>query len=437
MRLLLYFLCLLYFPSSLFPQQPPVDAAEISRDLLYHPAVRIDADEQALLFRAQRFTYRFDRASAQWDVRAEPNFRAGDIPRGVRRYRHEPSGNSYAFTAADSDDEGILEIRPFADTAGEPVARVRLWTREQLLQVWMEALRKESPRGDPDPDSYSASEPEVCAVAEDGTHLWLAVCYYGGEGSLGLGSLVRFDRRTNETKVFQPPELGTTSITHIAVAGGALWLGTQHFGEGHIQPAAGLARFDAATGAVQSYGAGSPLLGSIVTALRAEGTSLWAATDEGICRVAVEAAPEKWTCWRIAPMVRVTAAVAVSNRPGGKPRGQLAPGTYEARWANVAFLEVLTPDAMEGWLETDDLEDYAARQFDTRGFELANTYGGGAGVMRLLGKPDGDPMTAAQVYRAPLERAGAPDDEGWQRVRARVGWIPRGNLQVTPQIQPR
>jgi hypothetical protein len=303
------------------------------------------------------------------------------------------------------------------------------------LQVWSEALGKESPGHDPDADSYSASEPEVCAVADDGAHLWLAVCYYGGEGSLGLGSVVRFDPRTNETKLFQPPQLATTSITHVAMAGGALWLGTQHFGEGHIQPTAGLVRFDPATGAVRSYATGSsPLLGSIVTALRGEGSTLWVASDEGICRIGVEGVPESWTCWRVAPVVRITAAVAVSNRPGGKPRRQLPPGTYEVRWANVAFLEVLTPDAMEGWLEADDLEDYMARHFDARGYELANTYGGGAGVMRLVEKPDGDPLSAAQVYRAPLELVGPPDSKGWQRVRARAGWIPRAGLAVQPSL---
>jgi hypothetical protein len=433
---LLYFLYLLNLP---FLQQPPADAAEISRELLYHPAVRIDADEQALLFRAERFSYLYDRGSGRWNVRAKANFRAGDVPRAVRRYRHEASGQTYEFAAADHENEGVLEIRPFTDAAGEPVARVRLWTRAQLAEAWFERLRRDSGLRTPEElaRELTVSEPEVAAVAADGAHLWLAIRYYAGEGSLGLGSIIRFDPRTNAIKLFQPPELATTSITHLAAAGGALWLGTLHEGEGHIEPTGGLVRFDPASGAVLSFAPGaSPLLGSMVTALRTEATTLWAATDEGICRVGLESPPLDWTCWRVVPVVQVTASVAVSNRPGGKPRGQLPPGTYEVRWANVAFLEVLTPDAMEGWLAIDDLQDYIARQFDAREFELANTYGGGAGVMRLLEKPDGDALSAAQVYRAPLERAGAPN-EGWQRVRARVGWIPRANLQVTPQIQPR
>jgi hypothetical protein len=443
MRFVPYFLCLLNllcFPALAFSQQPPADAAEISRDLLYQPAIRIDADEHAVLFRAERFTYRFDRASGQWEVRREANIRPGDVPRGVRRHRHESSGNTYEFAAADDDKEGILEIRPFADAAGEPMARVRLWTRRQLAEKWFDKLRHDSSAESPAEleRELEVAEPEVAAVADDGTHLWLAIRHYAGEGSLGLGSLVRFDPRTNEAKVFQPSELVTSSVTHLVISGGALWLGTMREGEGHIEPTAGLVRFDPATGAVQTYRPGdSPLLGSIVTALRAEDSTLWVATDEGICRVGVEGVPESWTCWRIAPGVRITAAVPVSNRPGGKPRGQLPPGTYEVRWANVAFLEVLTPDAMEGWLEADDLEDYAARQFDARGYELANTYGGGAGVMRLVEKLGGDPLSAAQVYRAPLEPIGPPDSEGWQRVRARAGWLPRANLQVTPQIQPR
>jgi hypothetical protein len=56
-------------------------------------------------------------------------------------------------------------------------------------------------------------------------------------------------------------------------------------------------------------------------------------------------------------------------------------------------------------------------------------------VMRLLEKPEADPLAAAQVYRAPLESLGSPTPQGWQRVRAQIGWIGRKDLDVAPVIQ--
>ena len=111
-------------------------------------------------------------------------------------------------------------------------------------------------------------------------------------------------------------------------------------------------------------------------------------------------------------------------------------GSYEVRWANAVFFEVVTPDAAEGWVEAEDLKDYEPRQFDAPAYELGNAYGGGPGVMRLLEKPEGDPLAAAQVYRTTLERTGEANERGWQRVRARVGWIRREKLNVTPQLLP-
>ena len=58
-------LCFLYLPGSL-AQQPPVDAADISRDLLYHPARAIESRAGAVVFRAAEFTYTLDSAAGSW-----------------------------------------------------------------------------------------------------------------------------------------------------------------------------------------------------------------------------------------------------------------------------------------------------------------------------------------------------------------------------------
>src|SRR5713101_745650 len=83
-RLFPCFLCLLYFlyplclPGLAAAQQPPVDAAEISRDLLYHPARLIESswagpELRLAVFRAAEFTYRLLGPANQWEVLREKN----------------------------------------------------------------------------------------------------------------------------------------------------------------------------------------------------------------------------------------------------------------------------------------------------------------------------------------------------------------------------
>jgi hypothetical protein len=431
---ILCLVCLLSFLRLLGPvahqQQPPADAPEVSRELLYEPAQRIETNGQGVIFRAAQFTYRLDPSSDRWEVAREKNPQARVYP-PIETYKSNPPDVEYHFVAADIDSEGILEIRRGNDP--QPVARMTLWNRQEIARAWLpkfsgeagltvEKLAKETePAG-----------PEVSDVADDGKFLWLTIRFYAGEGTLGIGTLIRIDPRTNQAKIYQPHELAMSSVTHVASAGGALWLGTHHQGEGEAEPTLGLVRFDPGTSHLKNYlPETSKLLGRIVTALRADGNLLWVGTDEGMCRVALP--QEEWTCWRIVPKVRLAAAVPVSNRPGGPPGGQLHAGSYEVLWANLGYFEVFTPDSFDGWLTMDDLEDYERRHFDSGGYQLG---GLAVSVMRLLEKPGGDPLAGAQVYRAPLERVGSPRADGWQRVRAHVGWISRRELEVAPEIEP-
>lgn len=434
-----FILCLLCFPFFLASQQPPVDAGEISRGLLYHPARRIDATEQGLLFRAAQFTYWCDPASGQWEVRREKNLSVAEVAPAIKNYRSARLAAEYRLVGTSTDDEATLQIRrgPEESLKVEPFAPLVLWKRQQLAATWLAFLRRDSPNLTVEAlaKDLEVADPEVADVADDGSFLWLAIRHYAGEGDLGIGTVVRFDPRTNEAKVYQPPALATSSVTHIVAVGGALWLGTARFSEGGTFVTEGLVRFDPNTGEVRSYlPESSPLLGRIVTALRTEGNLLWVATDAGMCRLALP--KEEWACWRIVPTVRLVVPAPVSNRPGAPPGGRLPAGSHEVRWANAAFLEVITADSIEGWMAADDLEDYAGRNFETDPYELGNPSAGGIAAMRLLERPGGDPLLGAQVYRAPLERVGSPDADGWQRVRAHVGWISRKDLEIVPVIQP-
>ena len=436
---ILCLLCLLCFPCFLASQQPPVDAGEISRGLLYHPARRIDATEQGLLFRAAQFTYRFAPASGQWEVRREKNPSVAEVAPAVKTHKSARLAAEYRFIGTSTDEEASLQIRrgPEESLKVEPFAPLVLWKRRQLAAAWLAFLRRDTPSltAEALAKDLEVADPEVADVADDGSFLWLAIRHSAGEGELGIGTVVRFDARTNEAKVYQPPELATSSVTHIATAGGAIWLGAARFSEGTVYATKGLARFDPNTGEVRSdLPKSSPLLGRVVTALRAEGNLLWVATDAGMCRLALP--KEEWTCWRIAPTVKLAAPAPVSNRPGAPPGGRLPAGSYEVRWANAAFLEVITPDSIEGWVAADDLEDYARRNFETDPYELGNPSAGGIAAMRLLEKPGGDPLLGAQVYRAPLKPVGPASPGGWRRARAHVGWISRKDLEVVPVIEP-
>lgn len=432
---LLWLASLLGFPRER-GQEEPADAAEISRALLYHPARSIESATDAIMLRAARFTYRFGLSTSQWTVARESNLDPErDKPEPVTQYTVARLARTYRFSGIADEDGGILEIHR-TDQA-ELLARLILWTRPQLAAAWLARWRQDMPNASAEQlaRDLEPAEPEVAAVAEDAAHLWLAIRHYAGEGSLGLGTLVRLELETRQVKVFQPRALATSSITHVAVAGDALWLGTYREGEGFIEPTAGLVRFDPASGGLQTYLPGSsPLVGQIVTAMRALNDSLWVATDAGVCRIVL---PEhNWTCWRIASMVSVAQAAAVSDRPGGTPARRLPPSSYEVRWANVNFLELITPDPVEGWIRAEELAELKGRGFEMAAYELANTYGDGATPVRLLRAPEGDPLEAAVVYRAALEPVGDVTRDGWQRVRARVGWIPRAGLDVAPRILP-
>jgi len=434
----LYLLCFLCLSPSTPAQQPPVDPAEISRDLLYHPARRIETSGLRMIFRATQFTYRFDPASGQWEVTREKNFDLAEANRTVQVYKSARRGTEYRFVSKSTDDEGILEIHPREDV--EPLVRLVLWNRKQLAEAWLSLLRQDSPglTAEALAKDLEVADPEVADVADDGASLWLAIRHYAGEGSLGLGTIVRFDPQANQAKVFHPPALATSSVTHIVAAGGALWLGTYRQGEGAISATKGLVHFDPASQEVRGYPPESTaLMGRIVTALAISGETLLVATDAAMCRAdRPGGASESWTCWRIVPTVRLPEAVPVSNRPGAPPGGQLGPGSYEARWANAGYFEVVTPDWIEGWIAADDVQEATGRRFDMDAYELGNGSSSGITPMRLLAKPGSDPLAGAVVYRAPLERIGAATAEGFQRVRARIGWIKRGNLEVTPVIQP-
>ncbi len=423
-------------------QEQPADASEVTRALLLDSVLRIEVfspgkSGDVAQFLGSHFIASFDSASRQWQFKLHSTKFPPPADARRRKWKSAPTGGEYEFLSKSDDDRATLEIRR-ADQA-EPVLTAVLWTREQIASAWLPLLRKEKPgvTARALADDIEVAYPEILGFAEDANSVWIVIGHSTGESELGLGTVVHFFPAEKRSRTFQPAELATCAVTGVTLAGGAVWVASRRQNEGRIAPCAGLTRLDPETGAARSFlPRKGPFPGSVISALAGLSTALFLATDTGLC--AVKLPEESWSCARIVPQVHLTAETPVSNLPGDKPSGQLAAGDYEVLWANAGFLELATKDSLDAWLAEDDFKDLTARHFDAEPYKLLNTSSGGPAPVRLLSKPGADPLGGALLLRVPLEKLPTPQGTppGWVRVRAHFGWISRGELQVTPVLQP-
>lgn len=440
---------------SVAAQRQAADAAEISRDLLYiapqhihfiTPASGATLVPTFILRSGQAYLFADSEIRPLTERRAAAKAAANEeelAPKGKRTI--SAGGAEYTVTPGSDDDRATLTLSKTGD-GHEPVKAV-LWTREQLGTAWLPLLqgRHKTLTASALRADLEVSDPIIYDIqfrTADRDGIWVAIGHSTGESELGIGSVVRFDLAAKRAKVYQPPELSTCAVTQLAIsADGSVWVAARRQYEGVILPCAGLLRLDPGTGQSQAIklagtldGSGTPFSGAMVTAL-GFAERLWVGTDVGICS---SASGGNWDCKRVVPIVSVTGEIPVSNLPGEKPSGKLKPGDYEVRWANNAFLEVVTKDSFDAWIAADDFQEAAARNFDVEPYKLLNTSGGGPAPIRLLAKPGGASAAGALVYRATLERpnSSAPAPAGWVKVRAHTGWIERKNLEVLPKIAP-
>jgi hypothetical protein len=448
--------CLSSFSSS--AQDAPLDASEISRDLLYLAPSRAETRTAGDVFTTAYVGTRFEYVQPdgiKWSIgpaaakKAESKEKQRVFP--LDAFGAGPS--DYELVGASDDDRATLALRKKGTS--EALATVPLWDRDQLVEAWLPEMRKQKRQTTADGlrQDLEVADPAVRAVTRlpsvdksvGGSPILIAVGQSTGEQELGLATIVKFDPQTQKGTVYHPAGSLTCEVSTIGVSSNlqkvssTVWFGTRTVREATIAPCSGLAKLDLETRAVAPVsGAKNPPIGAIVTLLAAAGQgSMIAATDAGICKLARNS-ETNWECWRLVPTVTLTEVSAIANRPGDKPYGQLKVGDYEVLWANQNYLEVVTPDSYDAWLAADDFAEAAARNFDSEPYKLLNTASGGAAPIRPLAKPKGEPLEGALEYRAPLEKLptppGAPD--GWVHVRARVGWIARKNLEVVPKLVP-
>jgi hypothetical protein len=432
--------------NSVLAQRQAADAAEISRDLLYiAPQHILFAPAVAGGTRVPTFILRtgqgYQLIGAELRPVAEPNgaFKNEELaPKGKRTI--SAGGTEYTVTPHSDDDRATLTLSKAGD--GDELVRTSLWTSEQLADAWLALLqsRRKTLTASALRADLEVSDPVIYDVQYDGTAdrdgIWVAVGHSTGESELGIGSVVRFDLAGKRAKLYQPREVSNCAVTQLAVsADKSVWIASRRQYEGVVLPCAGLLRLDPATGQTQAATPGGGLDGAMVTAV-GFADRLWVGTEAGICHSATGGS---WDCKPMVPTVSVRSEAPVSNLPGGKPSGTLKPGNYEVRWANNAFLEVVTKDSFDAWIAPDDFQEAAERNFDVAPYKLLNTSGGGPAPIRLQAKPGGDASAAgALVYRATLERLNstAAGPAGWVKVRAHTGWIERKNLEVLPKLVP-
>ncbi len=199
-------------------------------------------------------------------------------------------------------------------------------------------------------------------------------------------------------------------------------MSTAQFGESGTGPGIGLVRYDVGSG-VEEVGKNVPLVGSFVTSLARKGRVLWVATAAGFN--AFDLKNKTWRTWRISPQVSLAEFVQVWNVPGGEPRGRIPPGRYEVHWVGEGFLEVTTPDCIEGLIVDGSYETLERRRFNTSppiALSSKTTRPGGA---RLFSAPVERPYQEspwAWFLRVPVALLGK-SQAGWLRVQACAGWI--------------
>lgn len=424
-----------------FAQRQAADASEISRDLLYIAPQHIKFTSAGGAAAAPIFILRTGNAYqvAGGKIHAVSGREAGlkdadGVPRGKRTI--SVGGIEYTLTPHSDDDRATLSVSKGGWE--EPLTSV-LWTREQLATAWLPQLQN-SRKGLTAAalrQDLEVSDPVIYDLQADGDSIWTAIGHSTGESELGIGSVVRFDLTGKRAKIYQPREVNTCAITQLAVAADkAVWLVSRRQYEGMILPCAGLLRLDPATGATPVIA--PPITtrsGVMVTAVAAGADRLWVGTDAGVCYLS---GIDTWDCQRIVPGVSLRNDTPISNLPGDKPSGNLKSGDYEVRWANAAFLEVVTKDSFDAWIAADDFQEAATRNFDIEPYKLLNTAGGGVSPIRLLTKPGAGGVPGALVYRAELEKLSGPAaaPAGWEHVRTRIGWIERKDLEVVPKIVP-
>lgn len=399
--------------------------AQASVKFLYNPAWQIEFERNEVRFLSRKLTYVFLPSSSRWLIQPEAHeweeLRIGRISTSEGILEAVPQSERERKT------EGIGRLRLRWTGSAEPFTDLVLWTREQLGRAWFEQAKKISGRPPATPEALAAelhvAEPRIADWDEDSQSIWLAIRFYAGEGSAGLGSIVEIDKSTHEARLHQPAELAHFSVSRIAALGDELRLATDRFLEGGMAAGIGIVRYIPQTREVKTIPP-DQFVGSYVTAMAQRGGVLWVVTDEGFTRFDLGSGRRR--SWRVVPKVEIDRATPVSDLPGGDPRGELPPGEYEVRWVGQGYLEILTPSCTQGLIKRSQFEYLIQWDFwQSPGVIAEAPKWGNPGALALHHSPVPNHFQArpsAWFLRVPAVATGEKLGD-WQVVRACAGWV--------------
>ena len=431
-------LVVLLFSTSGTPKEPWEDfdwGTADSTKLLFHPPRRIEIRDHEIRFYAREFTYLYREHIEQWTVTPAHNeirpIEGWGTPGSEIRQVRTTEGP----LALEAPEPGTLSMR--LSSCPQPLGPVTLWTRAQLGQVWFEHMAKHwgPPPASPEEGAKRATVSDVYVADwdEDARNIWLAIRFYAGEGSLGIGTLVQIRKQNCSVRLIQPAALAWHSISRVVKAGGDLWLATEDFGEGETGPGVGLARYDLRRGEVHLLREKHPVLGSHITDLAREGNSLWIATMDGFG--VLDLGTQALESWRILPRIHLAEATSVSSLPGGPTRNKIGAGKYEVRWVGAGFAEILTPDCVEGFAESIWYDTLKERNFNASSMAIATSTQWGILGLTLYGAAQESILRAHPTgwfLRVPAKPTGKRVG-GWQPVSVCAGWVqlPANKIQIT------
>ena len=101
------------------------------------------------------------------------------------------------------------------------------------------------------PDQADINE-EIGPHQLEGGRLWFGKTFYNGEGSTGVGGFGYFDAATRSYRLYSPPEIHRWSVSSILVEPDFIWLALYHRGE-YGNNSGGLLRWDRKTEQVRLF----------------------------------------------------------------------------------------------------------------------------------------------------------------------------------------
>jgi hypothetical protein len=146
------------------------------------------------------------------------------------------------FSLATEKNQDGLESPFVAEKVGPKEKKYRL--PQSDLKTWQQARKDDIANGIPADQPHISEEIGPHQVESD--RLWFGKTFYNGEGSTGVGGFGYFDATRRSYRLYSPPEIHRWSVSAIQVESDFIWLGLYHRGE-YGNNSGGLLRWDRKT----------------------------------------------------------------------------------------------------------------------------------------------------------------------------------------------